>query len=53
MELEPAQFKEWILLFSGFTWPIVLVIVLIIYKDAVVHLLKMLIDLLAKLLKLR
>ena len=44
MELEPAQFKEWLALFSGFTWPIVLVIVLIIYKDAVVHLLKAIID---------
>ena len=45
MELTTQEFKEWLALFSGFTWPIVLVVVLIIYKDAVVHLLKAIIDL--------
>ena len=45
MEINPNQFKEWLALFSGFTWPIVLVVVLIVYKDAVVHLLKAIIDL--------
>ena len=44
MELEPAQFREWLVLFSDFTWPIILVIALILYKDAGVHLIKVIID---------
>ena len=45
MELTVEQVKEWVLLFSDFTWPLVAIIVLIIYKDAVVHLLKAIVDL--------
>ena len=45
MEIDPKQFKEWLILLSEFTWPVILVIVLIIYKDAVVHLFKAIVDL--------
>ena len=45
MELNPAQFKEWLVLLSEFTWPVILVIILIVCKDAVIHLLKAIIDL--------
>ena len=45
MEVTAEQFKDWLLLLSDFTWPVVAVIVLIIYRDAVVHLIKAIIDL--------
>ena len=45
MDLDPKQFKEWLVLLSEFTWPLILVIVLIIYKDIVIHLAKAIIDL--------
>ena len=45
MEITTENFKEWLLLLSDFTWPVVAVVVLIIYRDAVIHLLKRIIDL--------
>ena len=45
MEITAEQFKEWLVLLSDFTWPVVAVIALIIYRDAVIHLLKRIIDL--------
>ena len=45
MEISIEQFKEWLVLLSDFTWPVVGVIVVIVYKDAVVHLIKRIIDL--------
>ena len=49
MELSPEQFKEWTTLLLDFTWPVILVIVLIVYRDVVAHFLKTIIDLIAKL----
>ena len=45
MEITAEQFKEWLVLLSDFTWPVVAVVILIIYRDAVIHLLKRIIDL--------
>ena len=44
MELTTQEVKDWIVLFSDFTWPVILVIALILYKDAGVHLIKVIID---------
>lgn len=44
MNLTVEQFKEWLALLSDFTWPIVLVFVLFVYRDVVSHCFIVIID---------
>ena len=45
MEITVEQFKEWAGLITEFTWPLLLVFVLVVYRDAVSHFVIALIDL--------
>ena len=39
------EFKEWLALLSDFTWPVLIGLVLIVYRGAVEHFLIVIIDL--------
>lgn len=44
MDIDIEQFKEWVSYLSDFTWPVVIVVVVFVYRDAVIYLFKAIID---------
>ena len=44
MELDTSQIKELLEMLDTFTWPLVIVIVLFLFRDVVAHFLKTIID---------
>jgi len=50
-ELDINQFSEWLSILSAPTFGVVAFIVLILYRDAVIHIIKTLVDILASWLK--
>ena len=44
MEITTSEFKEWLALLSGFTWPVIGMFVLLVYRDSIQHFLKGIVD---------
>ena len=45
MELTTQEVKDWIILFSDFSWPLVAIFIVIFYRDSVQYFIKAVIDL--------